>query len=300
MLTSKARHRLALKASGLAVAGAGIFWVVPAVAQAMALKPVTYTCTTAAGGTGTDYKFEMDLQGPLTTPTPSSTAVVTWKIAQPAASPTSFTAPSAIAATDRVVIQATVIVTGTPNPSPTETRSVGASMTPGTITPNATMPIPQVLISLTPKATGVIAVMPDDFVLQVGPISGTAPSPWYTCKVKAGSEAEATAAAALITVATGTPTTTPTGTPTSTSTPTTTPTSSSPKPTKTHTVTVTKTPTATKTTTKSSKTPKAGADTGGGGGMGPDGRMVVLTGSLLILAAGVGGLVLRRRTITRG
>ncbi|MEU7863598.1 hypothetical protein [Nonomuraea sp. NPDC049141] len=176
-------------------------------------------------------------------------------------------------------------------------------MTPlAPVTAKATMPIPPVLISLTPKATGVIAVVPDDFILQVGPTSGTAPSTWYTCSVKTGSEAEATAAAALITVATAgtTPTGTPTSSSTPTTTPTTTPTSSSPKPTKTHTKIVTKTPTATKTTTKSSKTPKAGADTGGGGDMGPDGRMIVLTGSLLILAAGVGGLVLRRRTISKG
>jgi hypothetical protein len=58
---------------------------------------------------------------------------------------------------------------------------------------------------------------------------------------------------------------------------------------------VTKTPTQ-----RSSRTPKAGADTGAGGEAGPDGRMFMVTGSLLIIAAGAGGLFLRRRSVTRG
>ncbi|MFI6501908.1 hypothetical protein [Nonomuraea typhae] len=75
-------------------------------------------------------------------------------------------------------------------------------------------------------------------------------------------------------------------------------TSATPKPTKTTTKFVTETPKD--NGGKVTKTPKAGADTGGGGGMGPDGRMFILTGSLLILAAGVGGLVMRRRGLSRG
>ncbi|WP_162795017.1 hypothetical protein [Nonomuraea lactucae] len=51
---------------------------------------------------------------------------------------------------------------------------------------------------------------------------------------------------------------------------------------------------------RSSKTPKAGADTGAGGDAGPDGRMFVLAGSVLIMAAGAGGLMMRRRTVSRG
>ncbi|MFI7640967.1 hypothetical protein [Nonomuraea sp. NPDC049400] len=74
-----------------------------------------------------------------------------------------------------------------------------------------------------------------------------------------------------------------------------TPSSSSPKPTKTSTHTVTVTPSSKKTTR--SKTPKAGADTGGGGEIGPDGRLFILTGTALIGAAAVGGLIMRRRSI---
>jgi hypothetical protein len=44
------------------------------------------------------------------------------------------------------------------------------------------------------------------------------------------------------------------------------------------------------------KTPKEGAATGGGGEIGPDGRIFLLAGSVLVLGAGIGGLYLRRRT----
>ncbi|MBB2909165.1 hypothetical protein FHS43_000411 [Streptosporangium becharense] len=47
------------------------------------------------------------------------------------------------------------------------------------------------------------------------------------------------------------------------------------------------------------ETPSGGAATGGGGQAGPDGRVLVLTGFLLILAAGT-GLLLRRRSPSRG
>jgi hypothetical protein len=43
------------------------------------------------------------------------------------------------------------------------------------------------------------------------------------------------------------------------------------------------------------KTPVGSAETGGGGEAGTDGRLVMLTGAGLLLAAGVGGLVLRGR-----
>ena len=56
---------------------------------------------------------------------------------------------------------------------------------------------------------------------------------------------------------------------------------------------------STKTSSKTSKTPKAGADTGAGGDAGPDGRVFVLTGTALMAAAGIGGLLMRRRPSTR-
>lgn len=75
-------------------------------------------------------------------------------------------------------------------------------------------------------------------------------------------------------------------------------TSASPKPTRTVTAIVTHTPVG--GNGKVTKTPKGAAETGGGGELGPDGRMFVVTGSLIVLAAAAGGLVLRRRTASRG
>ncbi|WP_143591422.1 hypothetical protein [Thermoactinospora rubra] len=76
--------------------------------------------------------------------------------------------------------------------------------------------------------------------------------------------------------------------------------SNTPVPTKTTTVIVTKTPVGgngdNNGNGKVNKTPKGGAETGGGGEAGPDGRMFVLTGTALVAAAALGGLVLRRRT----
>jgi hypothetical protein len=75
------------------------------------------------------------------------------------------------------------------------------------------------------------------------------------------------------------------GTPSPSSTPTTTP-------------SATRTPTSTPSA-RTSATPKDGVATGGGGEAGPDGRMYVLTGSALLLAAGTGGLLMRRRARPR-
>ncbi|MEV7969405.1 hypothetical protein AB0O34_25980 [Sphaerisporangium sp. NPDC088356] len=82
-----------------------------------------------------------------------------------------------------------------------------------------------------------------------------------------------------------------------------TPTATSPRPT--HTVTATETASATATetepeaeavgNTRVTKTPAGAAETGGGGDVGPDGRILVLTGSLLLLTATTGLLLRRRR-----
>ncbi|HUR03896.1 MAG TPA: hypothetical protein VM347_15230, partial [Nonomuraea sp.] len=56
---------------------------------------------------------------------------------------------------------------------------------------------------------------------------------------------------------------------------------------------------STKTSAKTSKTPKAGADTGAGGDAGPDGRMFVLTATALMAAAGIGGILMRRRSAAK-
>jgi hypothetical protein len=71
------------------------------------------------------------------------------------------------------------------------------------------------------------------------------------------------------------------------------------------------TPTLTVTRTKTSdpvpdpdeqidETPKGAASTGGGGDAGPDARMIMFSGVLMVALAGIGGLMLRRRTAGRG
>ncbi|MFI6709981.1 hypothetical protein ACIBF7_26330 [Nonomuraea sp. NPDC050478] len=70
--------------------------------------------------------------------------------------------------------------------------------------------------------------------------------------------------------------------------------SASATPTKTAVVTVTPTEDDSEEPRRSI-TPREGVATGAGGDAGPDGRMFVLAGSALVLAAGAGGLLLRRR-----
>jgi hypothetical protein len=75
------------------------------------------------------------------------------------------------------------------------------------------------------------------------------------------------------------------------------PVTSSPQPT--HTVTATVTRASADGNGKTVKTPSGGAATGGGGESGPDGRVLILTGFLLTLAAAT-GLLLRRRNLPGG
>ncbi|WP_214325427.1 hypothetical protein [Nonomuraea sediminis] len=159
----------------------------------------------------------------------------------------------------------------------------------GTITPGATIPLPTASVSLkaTPTTVGTVTVKPGK--LNFGANSSGGTSPMIECTV----QNESALKSYTFSVTSGSSSTsTPTNSSTSTSTPTN---SHTPKPTKTTTKFVTASPTK-----KSSKTPKAGADTGGGGEIGPDGRVFLLVGSLLIVGAGAGGLVLRRRGLGKG
>ncbi|MFI0417594.1 hypothetical protein [Spongiactinospora sp. 9N601] len=137
------------------------------------------------------------------------------------------------------------------------------------------MPIPtSMAVVLQPTASGTLAIQGGGFVLKAGTGSNTV---YYNCS-GVGPSLNLPIGAA------GTPSGTPTApTPTPSDTP-----SPTPKKTNTRTATIT-------ADTQIDKTPKDGAATGGGGEMGPDGRMFVLVGSVLVLGAGVGGLFMRRR-----
>ncbi|MGW0485972.1 hypothetical protein [Nonomuraea sp. NPDC003214] len=168
-------------------------------------------------------------------------------------------------------------------------KSSGAG-TPASATGEAAMTagqtvttLPTVTVKVKPTTAGTVTITPGDIAFGT-----TATSPTVKCTAPASGLKTYTF---TVSAATGTPTST--GTPTTTSTPT---------PTKTTTVYETVTPTPSETTTppRSSETPKDGADTGAGGTMGPDGRMFLAAGSALILAAGAGGLLMRRRGVSKG
>ncbi|GGP10724.1 hypothetical protein GCM10012278_51500 [Nonomuraea glycinis] len=159
----------------------------------------------------------------------------------------------------------------------------------GTITAGQTIPLPTTAVSLksTATSTGTATVKPGK--LNFGANTATGNQPMIECAVQ--NDTELKTYPLVVGTATSTPTSsnTPTGTPTGT-----------PTPTKTKTEFVTETPTSEKTTERSSETPRKGADTGAGGDAGPDGRMFLLAGSVLIMGAGAGGLLLRRRSISKG
>ncbi|MEV0227898.1 hypothetical protein [Nonomuraea sp. NPDC050786] len=162
------------------------------------------------------------------------------------------------------------------------TSATGEGST-GTITAGGiiTLPTTQIDLKTTANTAGTATVKPGK--INFGSNASTGNQPAIECTV----ENESALKTYTLTVSSSTASPTPTPTPT--------PTTTSPKPTKTSTHTVTITPSSKKTT--KSKTPKAGADTGGGGEMGPDGRLFILTGTALIAAAAVGGLIMRRRSI---
>ncbi len=141
------------------------------------------------------------------------------------------------------------------------------------------------------------------FAVRVRPSGGSSDIALYTCTLPS----TATPVALKITVV-ASPTPTASTTPSSSDTPTPTPTGSgtpTPRGTVTATATVTaptpvdrSTCTETATVTAQVETPDGGVATGGGGSLGPDGRVFVLAGGTVTLAAMIGGLLLRRRVVS--
>ncbi|WP_214414945.1 hypothetical protein [Sphaerisporangium fuscum] len=224
---------------------------------------------------------------------------LTWVIAQPATSP-SMTAPAAIPTTNTIVIEGDLVASGTPVGTSPTTLKPAATYTPfASLSAGAPIPFPTMTATVVPTAVGTFSVKPGQFVLRIG--SGTATAEQtYTCTLPVtATPASATPLPLSVVVASPSSTTT-----SSTPTPTTT-TSRTPKPTHTVYETVTSTPKAGKTKKKSpaeqvTKKPDGGAATGGGGDAGPDGRMFVMAGTILVFGAGVGGLMMRRRRPQRG
>ncbi|GAA4179872.1 hypothetical protein GCM10022252_01930 [Streptosporangium oxazolinicum] len=304
MLKSKTRLRVAVKTAVIAAAGAVIFGAFPALASIYASpNPVAYSCTVPGAVTpSATYTFNMDLTGPTAAVT-NSPVVATWKVA-----PTgSVVAPTAIPAALSLILDADVQIDATPAgvlAVPSELRPVAATAPAAAMTSGQPITLPTLMVTVTPSATGVVAFKPDSFTLLFGPAAGatSADVEVLVCNLLADTQASAQAstAALRVTVGTGTPSqsTSPSPTPT---TPTPTPTVTTPRPTPTLTVTRTRTSDPDPDPNEQiDETPKGAASTGGGGDSGPDARMIMLSGVLMVGIAGIGGLVLRRRTAGRG
>ncbi|WP_049563241.1 hypothetical protein [Nonomuraea sp. SBT364] len=242
---------------------------------------IEYDCTlSTTGGTDAAYPATVDIKVTPTMPTGAKAnqdASITWTgTVQTTGDPLKVPA-AGFPANSKIFASLKASGAGTPT-----TPVIGEAALTATAGQSLTT-LPTVTVKVKPTTTGTVTITPGDIVFGT---SATAPTVKCTAPTTGLKTYTFTVAAA---------TSTPTSTPTTTSTPT---------PTKTTTVYQTVTPTSSpsKTTSspRSSETPKEGADTGAGGTMGPDGRMFLAVGSVLIVAAGAGGLLIRRRGVTKG
>ncbi|MEO3799242.1 hypothetical protein [Nonomuraea sp. B1E8] len=237
---------------------------------------IDYDCQLANNATANGYPADAKIRVTLTMPTnakANADASITWASAFQSTSdqleiPTGFptTSPK---------IYANIKASGAGAPA---TARGEAALTNVQAGQNLTT-LPNVTVKIKPTSTGTVTVTPGDLAFGT-----SATSPAIKCTAPTSGLKTYT-----FTVANGTASPSPSPSPT--------PSNTSPRPTTTHTRTLTITPTPKTTPTRKSQTPKAGADTGAGGTMGPDGRLFILTGTAMIGAAAVGGLLMRRRSI---
>ncbi|MEO3856736.1 hypothetical protein ABGB08_17650 [Acrocarpospora sp. B8E8] len=281
MLKLRARRRIATKAAAAGVVSAGmLLGVFPLFGAAADTKTISYNCTITSGTTQTP-DLSVTLTGSATAGTPVQKISMVWTNLNTGTGTKLMTAPVAIATTDTVLFDGEIVVTG-PGTAEAATISAVATLTPtAPVAVGAAIPFPTVSATATPAATGSVTVKTGAFTLRIGP-AGAPGTHVYDCNMAT----TATAASAVVVVASGSSSTTPTPTPTPT------PSATTPTPRQTRTFTATVTASQPGQVTN---TPDGGIATGGGGEMGPDGRVLVLTGTALILAAITGGLMLRSR-----
>ncbi|MFG1970920.1 hypothetical protein ACGFJC_16500 [Nonomuraea fuscirosea] len=233
---------------------------------------VAYNCTLPSG-TDADYPASVDIKVVMTPPTSASAnadASISWtgtiqSTGEPLKVPTGFPTTS-----PKMFV--TVKASGAGAPT---TATGEGTLTTVTVGSNITT-LPNVTVKVKPTTTGTVSLTAGDLAFGT-----SATSPFIKCTAP-------TTGLKAYTFTVGNSTTSPSPTTTSP-----TPTTTSPRPTTTRTATLTITPSK----THKSQTPKAGADTGAGGTMGPDGRLFILTGTGLVAAAAIGGLVMRRRSV---
>ncbi|GAA4577488.1 hypothetical protein [Planotetraspora kaengkrachanensis] len=257
---SQARRRTVIGASAAGVVGAvALVGGLSAIGASADTRTVAYVCLPSAPATAT---ASPDLTAALSgqaSATPSEAVTLTWTNRQPSDTDQIITVPTEIATTDRIVIVGDLVVSG-PGSGAKKTIQATATGTPGEAVPSGSpVPLPTLTAVITPTATGTVGVKADAFTLKVGPADGT-PETWYDCSISTVAAANTSPASLSIKV--------------------------SPQATRTVYETV---------TAQVSQTPTGGAATGGGAEAGPDGRVFILTGSALVLAAAVGGLLMRTR-----
>ncbi|PZG16355.1 hypothetical protein C1J01_21325 [Nonomuraea aridisoli] len=235
---------------------------------------VAYNCVLQpTGTTDANYPAETDIRVVMTPPTTASAnqdASVTWA-GTIQNTGDSLTLPTGFPTTNAKMF-VTVRASGAGAPATVTGEANLTSVTAG----SDLTTLPGVTLKVRPTTTGTVTLTAGDITFGAA-TTGTATSPVIKCTAPTTGLKQYT-----LTVGNGTASPSPTTT--------------SPRPTRTTTATVTITPSSS-TTTRKSQTPVAGADTGAGGMMGPDGRLFILTGTALITAAAVGGLVMRRRSI---
>ncbi|GII79788.1 hypothetical protein Sru01_47700 [Sphaerisporangium rufum] len=294
MLKSQARRRVAARGAVAGAVGLGVaLFAVPALSAPVGPSPVTYTCALGTGGQpALTLNLEMQLNDGGVTPTPNATVPLTWVIGQPTSSPL-FNAPVPIPSGAAIVVNGDLLATGRPvnSPSPSATvtlKAAGTATAPSAIPTTTQFQLPAATATVIPRAAGTFVVKPGPFTLQISAATGTTPTLLTCTPAAAANPASATPVPMTIVVASGgSPSVSPTVSPTASPSPSPT---RSPKPTRTVWETVTKKP-----TDQVTRRPSGGAATGGGGDAGPDGRMFIMAGTMAVLAAGAGGLMMRRR-----
>ncbi|GAA1016063.1 hypothetical protein Aple_011600 [Acrocarpospora pleiomorpha] len=294
-MTTNGWHRIAVRAAIAGIALLAALIAIPTWAFGATTK-VLYSCV----ADGPTFPMSITLDGSPANPVEDDEVVVTWKLVpadpeQGQASESLMIPPTPIQSGDTVLIEGQLSISGTPVTANPGATTLDASVVAQTsvATTTAMSPIPDLVLRLTPSATGTIGVVADSFKLNLVPSGAQSTSALYTCS----KVATAAAASLLLTVVsastsdTDDPTTTSTVFETETETVSVTDTA-----TVTNSVDVTNTSTVSVTNTAQVRmTPVGGAQTGGGGDMGPDGRLIMLAGTAFIAAAAFGGLLLRHR-----
>jgi hypothetical protein len=301
VLKSQARRRIATKAAVAGTISAGVALVgIPQLSAFAAPQTVTYSCVAGpgpVGNNGVSRQLSVDLTVSNATPTPSGTVTATVKVSQLAGA-SFITATASIPAAGVVAVEGEVAVSpvagsplaaATPTATSTTTAPAGGIPVSGPIT----LPAQGGIVTIVPTATGTVGLEARTITVKVALSAGEGTA-WYTCELPTTG---AVPAKATLTVRTAAASGSPTNSNTTSSSPSPSNTTTSRTPKPTQTVYETVTPRSSEQVTRK---PGGGAATGGGADAGPDGRTFVLVGSVLVLGAGVGGLMMRRRRPNRG